>query len=209
VTNDPPHVLTVSDDRIDHLSAQERVVLWVRHAEPVVEPSRPPREWGLSDAGRRSAAAIAEALRGSTLDAVVTSDERKAVETGACLAAVFDATVREDCRLREVERPWVDQGFDDEVHRYLRGGAIPGWEPRAEVVRRVCEVLSEVVADKRVAIVTHGTAMTLYLATVAPVDPVEFWCALRMPDVWSVANGRLVRALDGAAFESSDAAPGC
>jgi hypothetical protein len=74
----------------------------VRHAMVVIDPSVPSNEWVLSDEGRATAARIALPEL-----PVRTSNEPKAVETA--VAAGWTATV--DSRLREVERPWIEDHY--------------------------------------------------------------------------------------------------
>ena len=121
----------------------------VRHAMVVVDPEIPSSEWLLSDEGRAAAAA----LRLPDLP-VRTSNEPKAVETA--VAAGWTATV--DPRLREVERPWIADGYERSVERYLGGEALAGWEPREAALDRLCEALDGFAGIA----VTHGLAISLY-----------------------------------------------
>lgn len=96
-----------------------------------------------------------------------------------------------DARLREVDRPFVPR-FDEAVTSYLSGTALDGWEDAAAVVRRVGAVVREHGDD--VIYVTHGTALTLYVASrCVGVDPVSFWSNLRMPDAWRLDEDSVTR----------------
>jgi hypothetical protein len=121
----------------------------VRHAMVVIDPSVPSNEWVLSDEGRATAAQI-------TLPElpVRTSNEPKAVETA--VAAGWTATI--DSRLREVERPWIEDHYGRWVERYLGGEALEGWEPRDTALARLQETLD---GFDGIA-VTHGLAISLY-----------------------------------------------
>ena len=99
----------------------------VRHAAVVVDQSRPPHEWSLSDEGRAAARALVLPA-GSAL----TSPEAKARETATL--ARLDAVIDE--RLREVERPWSDD-YQQLVERYLGGEDLVDWEPRAAALARL------------------------------------------------------------------------
>ena len=44
--------------------------------------------------------------------------------------------------------------------------------------------------------VTHGTALSLYLASVVPnLDPFGFWTGLQSPDAWLIDGERLIHLL--------------
>lgn len=137
----------------------------VRHAMTAIDPAAPSAEWALSEEGRRDAAALdLPALP------VLTSSERKAVDTARL--AGWDA--HPDDRLREVTRPFVADGYDEHVRRYLAGDEPEGWEPRAHALERLRAVLD---GFDGIA-VTHGLAIALY----AGLD-FDAWKALPFPAV--------------------------
>jgi hypothetical protein len=140
-------------------------VYLVRHALTLIDPAVPSHEWRLSDDGRRAAAA----LELPELP-VLTSSEQKAVETAQL--AGWDA--RPDERLREVTRPFVADGYDDYVRRYLAGDEPEGWEPGAHALERLHSVLE---GFDGIA-VTHGLAIALY----ADLD-FDAWKALPFPAI--------------------------
>lgn len=164
-------------------AATEPVVL-VRHAEPAQDSAQPPAQWPLSDAGHQAAARLGRELARLGLTAVLASDETKAVQTAQHLATATNAPLVIDQRLREVERPWIDMGFAEAVARYLTGETVEGWETRDLVVRRIDDAIRHLASKGPTAIVTHGTAMTVYLDRVATIRPVSFWSNLTMPDAW-------------------------
>jgi broad specificity phosphatase PhoE len=140
-------------------------VFLVRHAMTVIEPSVPSHEWRLSEDGRRAAAALVLPDL-----PVLTSSEQKAIDTAAL--AGWDA--RPDDRLREVARPFVADGYDDHVRRYLSGDEPEGWEPRVHALERLHAVLD---GFDGIA-VTHGLAIALF----AGLDFAE-WKAMPFPAV--------------------------
>jgi broad specificity phosphatase PhoE len=89
-----------------------------------------------------------------------------------------------------VWRPWTDD-LNASVARYFLGETLDGWEPQAVAGARVQSVVDE---HGDVLYVTHGTVLTLYLASVVPtLDAMSFWTALTTPDAWRVDGERLVR----------------
>lgn len=123
----------------------------------------------LNAKGLRQARETAEWLARFPLQAVITSDLRRARQTAEPLAAAAGVTLEEDARLREL-RFGVFEGrtvaqcaneHPETVERW-RGGtfdfAPPGGETRRELVHRVRAFLDEALARPagNVAVVTHG-----------------------------------------------------
>jgi broad specificity phosphatase PhoE len=167
------------------LSVSGSLVL-VRHARPDMTDHRP-ETWGLTDDGLDDARRLGLAL-GTTISngasTVVCSAEPKAVETAVALG--FGA-VRSDERFCEVDRPWHDDPheFVDAVHRYLRGAAVPGWEPLDDAASRFQSAITEL--GHSTVVVSHGTVMSAWLSRQIPdLDAVGFWENLEMPDAWLV-----------------------
>ncbi len=170
----------------------ERHLLWVRHALPAPDPSTPARDWPLTPEGRDEATRLARSLNELRPPvSVVTSDERKAVETAEAVCAALGLGRAEvSAGLREVERPWTDGDYRAAARQYLRSGAAPGWEPRHEVLDRVSAALVEhCQPDGTTIAVGHGLAMSLWAAdAIGGLDAVEFWEGLTFPDAWLFAE---------------------
>lgn len=169
-----------------------RHLLWIRHARPATDPATPARDWLLTPEGRDEATRLARTLSDLRPPvSVVTSDERKAVETAEAVCAALGlgrAEVSAD--LREVERPWTDGDYRAAAREYLRSGAAPGWESRHEVLDRVSAALVEHWRPEGTTIaVGHGLAVSVWAAdAVDGLDAVEFWQGLAFPDAWLFAE---------------------
>jgi broad specificity phosphatase PhoE len=157
----------------------------VRHAAPEIDPARPAASWGLSAAGRAAARALAAAL---TVDAVVSSPEPKALETAAALEAPLEI----DARLREHDRAGARfMARDDFVAAVEAGFARPGEvvfgvESYDAALARFSAGVDAAAAahgGERVAIVSHGTVIALYVGQATGADPLTVWRRLRSPDV--------------------------
>ena len=174
-----------------------RHLLWVRHALPAADPGTPASEWPLTPDGRDEAVRLARSLPDlSPPLSVVTSDERKAVETAEAVCDVLGLDPAEVCAdLREVERPWTDGDYGAAARDYLRSGSAPGWEPRDEVLRRVSSALAERWRPQGTTIVVgHGLAMSVWAAdAIDRLDAVEFWDSLAFPDAWLYTEGGTIR----------------
>ena len=176
-------------------------VILVRHALPEVEQGVSSKLWGLSEAAREDCVLLAHALPPG-ISAIYSSDERKARETADVLALRLGLQVQTDERFAEVDRPQVwDRDYREVAAGYLAGAEERGWEPRERVVRRfgAAVQVAGVDADSRVAlpgpaptegrdyvvVVSHGMAMSLWIASVVPsLDVVQFWRSLTFPDAW-------------------------
>ncbi len=125
----------------------------------------------LSIEGRGQAAATAAALASDPLDAILSSDLWRALETAQAIAAPHRLEVVPDARLREFKfGEWEGLTWDEIIARYpvaagmtlssVRAYAPPGGE-RFEAVRaRVAEVLDEIAGrEGRIVLVTHAGAL--------------------------------------------------
>ena len=174
---------------MEHLRADwKQDVVLIRHAEPIVEPDRPPSDWQLSSRGKELSHVLGACLSTCGLRRIVTSPEEKARATASAVADVLGLNVITDDRLREVQRPWTEGNFVDAVTRYLQGNLIEGWEPIEQVVSRIVDSLVGHSGDGPIGVVTHGTAMACLVGAKAPASRALFWFDLTMPDAWALSG---------------------
>ena len=165
-------------------------LLLVRHAAVTVRPSAPGPQWHLSPEGRAAAGALADEPYWAELRGIHTSPEPKAVATAQRIAARHGLPIRIEQELREVEnRGWVEEGYEDQVRRYLAGETIDSWGPRDAALRRVRACIDGIVERHQgleVGVVSHGLVLTLYLTDLLGLDAVashDLWASMRFPDV--------------------------
>lgn len=167
----------------------KRLIL-VKHAMPDVIPGVPAREWHLSEAGRARCGALAQRLEAYHPDLVVTSDEPKAVETGALLAKSLGLPLETAPGLHEHERrhvPYMDRGrFEACVADFFDRSDVLvfGEETAAQARERFTSALLpylEAMSFRAPVVVTHGTVMTLFVRALVPVDAFAFWKRLGLP----------------------------
>jgi broad specificity phosphatase PhoE len=122
----------------------------------------------LTERGRAQAGALADRLVEIALDAVYSSDLRRAVDTAAAVAEAQGLEVVELRDLREVSvgswqgltRDEAEAKFPDGFRRWLAGGT--GWddgETYAQMTSRVLAAVAQIAGDHdrgRVLIVSHG-----------------------------------------------------
>src|ERR1051325_10745026 len=81
-----------------------RKLILIKHARPEVLPAAPSRDWTLSDAGRESCKFLSARLEPLKPDLFITSDEPKAIESGALVADILKKPVRAAEDLHEHDR---------------------------------------------------------------------------------------------------------
>lgn len=177
-----------------------RRLIWIRHALPTPDPATPARDWPLAPEGREEAARLARLLTAPAPVSVVTSDERKAVETSEAICDALGLDPAEVCaEFREVERPWTEGDYRAAAREYLRSGSAPGWEPPDEVRGRVTTALLEHWRPEGTTLaVGHGLAMSIWAAdAIVGLDAVEFWENLTFPDAWLFAEDGTLHRVGG------------
>jgi broad specificity phosphatase PhoE len=165
-------------------------LILIKHAPPQVEPGVSSHEWKLSDAGRAKAAALAERLRPHAPSVVFTSDEPKAIETAEIVATALGVPHEVAPDLHEHDRSNVPQmqtrEFISSMALFFKrpDELVLGLETAEQAQRRVTVAIDRILAgheDRDVAIVTHGTILALYLATVLEGDAFDLWRRMGLP----------------------------
>lgn len=182
-----------------------RLVL-IKHATPLKDPARPSHEWKLSDVGREQAAALAERLRGRAIEVVVTSHEPKARETGAIIAKALSVPLESAEGLEEHDRSNVPvmqtREFISHVAHFFkqRDELVLGRETANEAMERFELAVASVVeqhANQTIAIVSHGTVISLFLADRADEDAFGLWRRMGLPSYAVVSDdGRVTEIMD-------------
>lgn len=162
----------------------------VRHSQPEMEPDRPASASRLNDVGRRRAEVLASRLRDFNPAPVWSSVEPKAVETAEIVASAFGVPVRTADGLEEHHRDGVPffptpAEFEAAVGRLFEkpDELVLGSETAGQSLRRFTSAIDRVIeaGHPDSIVVTHGTVMSLYAASVAGVDPTTLWRSLGLP----------------------------
>ncbi len=178
----------------------------VKHALPVLDASKPAREWQLGTEGERQAKKLAGALRAFAPLRMIASPEPKAASTAALVAAELEVEVSVVDALREFDRPVLpflpkeeharanEQIFVDLNRRVF------GIESGREALDRFSIAIDDAIAQTRaqsVVAVTHGTVISLFVAAHNAVNAFAMWKQLECTsyvvlDVPSFALRRVV-----------------
>jgi broad specificity phosphatase PhoE len=124
---------------------------------------------------------------------MITSQEQKAAETGELVARQLGLPLTRAANLGEHRRgnePWQDDRatFEARIRRFFDRPAelVFGEETADQAHQRFATAVSGLVAAARgrsIALVTHGTVMTLFLARQCGLEPFGLWRSLAMPAV--------------------------
>ncbi|MGH3065744.1 MAG: histidine phosphatase family protein [Gaiellaceae bacterium] len=141
---------------------------------------------GLNELGRRQAQDLAESLALMQIDAIYSSDLKRARETAETIGERVGLRVHEMSELREVDvGEWtgltheeIEELYPGALHRW-RSGTGDGWELGESYERLTARLLRafRVIADRhpndRVLIVGHGGTIRAMLAHVSGVSVAE------------------------------------
>jgi broad specificity phosphatase PhoE len=182
-----------------------RRIIFVKHAKPLVDPAVSSERWKLSVEGEALCGPLAELLRGYSPVRVVTSNESKAVETGRIVAATLGIESVVAKALHEHDRsnvPHMRSGeFISSVANFFKqtDRLVLGRETARQACDRFERAVNGVVerhaADECLAIVTHGTVLSLLAERKAGMEPFGLWRKLGLPSFvvfelpsWKVAT---------------------
>lgn len=160
-------------------------LILIRHAEPleVHHSDGAPADPGLSELGRSQAKAVAGWLSRRSLDRVLSSPARRAVETANATAGLVGIEVAIDSRLRDANEDAAnyvpleaDRARDRED--YLARVASYRESPRLRsITGRVNEAIGECVSEargQRIAVFCHGSVINVYAAGVLGLGSAAF-----------------------------------
>lgn len=163
----------------------------IRHAETRVDPAVAAHQWSLAERAHDSCRQLAARLESLSLSRIVTSEELKAAETGRMIAEALGVPYESAPGLQEHDRTGVPVMEPDEWRLALttffgRPDSLVLGKATALASRdRFAAALGRVLADhggERLAVVSHATVISLFVAAHNPVDAYAFWQTLKMPD---------------------------
>ncbi len=166
-------------------------LILVRHSISRQQPGISAHEWDLTDEGHARCLILAERLKKFQPEIIVTSPEPKAHQTAKAIATELSKPLEIEADLQEHRRAtatyFADEAeFRAKVHELLTkpDELIFGEETGTAAYQRFHVAINSILARhpaKNVVAVTHGTVMSLFLARVAGIDPINFWQNLGMP----------------------------
>ncbi|HEX6797979.1 MAG TPA: histidine phosphatase family protein [Ktedonobacterales bacterium] len=187
-------------------------LILVRHSLPTVVPGADAADWRLSDEGRARAVTLAEQLADYGPSQIASSDESKARETAEIIAERLGGVlVVSEPGLREHDRrgaPYFgdERAFQATMARFFTApeeliyGRETAAQARARFAAAVSRIIAQSLVDRDIMVVTHGTVMALYLASISDTgsDAYAIWreqtlpcyAALALPEMRLAARSR-------------------
>ena len=179
-------------------------IVFLRHAETLVDPDSPASEWHLAPSGRSESYELAASGILGEVDAIVSSDEMKAIETAEPFAKMFGLEINRNHSFRELNRntgPFLTrEEYLSCVQEVLRNpSARPnGWECATDALSRTKRAVQQTMSQygsKRVLVVSHGLVLTLYFADLQATmhEAFDRWTQLPFCGWGVVSNNRVLR----------------
>lgn len=165
-------------------------LILIKHSLPEIIPNVPAREWHLSDEGRRRCGELAEFVSRYQPQVIVTSLEPKAVETGQLLAKSLGLPASSAPNLHEHERqktPFLSpEMFEASIITFFAEPSqrVSGTESANESHDRFAQAVWDMVdahPGQNLAIVAHGTVISLFVSHLTNADPFLLWKRLGLP----------------------------
>lgn len=165
-------------------------LIFIKHARPTIDPTKPPELWSLSDEGRAAAGVLAQSLREHRAARLFHSDEVKAIETAQILAEAWNVPAELRPDLHEHDRsnvPHMRSGeFISHIELFFRkpNELVLGEETADDCLARFSRAVEAIESDcpeGNLAIVTHGTVLALYLACHGAGKPFDLWRKMPLP----------------------------
>ncbi|MFL7868777.1 MAG: histidine phosphatase family protein [Anaerolineales bacterium] len=170
-----------------------RNLVFIRHSQTQPEPGVATREWQLTAEGHRRCIPLAAQLAAFNLDRIVTSTERKAIETGQLAAHKLGIPWWAADGLYEHKRetaPYFHtiNEFQEAIHALLTRPAerVFGEETAGQARARFTKAVRGVMQSnphENIGIVTHGTVLSLFVSPLTGEEIFTFWQSLGMPAI--------------------------
>jgi len=171
------------------LKMKKHLIL-VRHSLPEIAENLPAHEWKLSEEGRARAEQLAGRLTRYRPEVIVSSVEPKARETAGIIAEKQNLELHVLEGLHEHDRSQAPYLTGDEFERSVReffekpGALVFGNETadecHARFERSVRSVLSRY-PDQTIALVAHGTVISLFVSRLIRSSGLLIWKELGLP----------------------------
>lgn len=189
------------------MDSQARTLILVRHSLPEFVTGVPASQWQLSEEGRRRCQPLAQRLAAYEPTTIISSTEPKAIETGQICSDSLGLPFETVPGLHEHQRGVIlemesREDFEVQVGRFFEqpDRLVFGSETADQAHDRFSTAIARITAQLPtgpLAIISHGTVMTLLIARAANLDPLPFWKSLGLPAlaVLSIPELRLLEVV--------------
>lgn len=168
----------------------EKYLILVKHSLPKIIEDLPAREWRLSEEGRSRAKRLAEQLMQYQPEVIVSSMELKAQETAEIVARNYNLTFNTVEGLHEHDRSDVSYLSPEQLRTSVRkffqnpDKLVFGKETADQVHARFYRAVHSVLYKherKTVVVVSHGTAISLFVSRLTGSSDFDLWNMLGLP----------------------------
>ena len=184
-----------------------RRLLLIKHSAPEIVPSQSARLWTLSAAGRARCSVLAGHLGAYAPATIITSTEPKAAETAQLIAEALGKSWYSVEGLHEHERsnaPFLSTAeFEGTISRFFAEPDVLvfGRETADAACERFSRAIMEVLRrhpQGDLAVVAHGTVITLFVAQTNSINAFKFWQQLGLPSyvVLSLPDLSIIRVIE-------------
>ena len=165
-------------------------LILVKHSLPRIEENIPAREWHLSEEGKLRSERLARRLSLYQPHVLLCSLEPKARETAEIVSRELQLELHTMENLHEHDRSGSDylprQEFQDAIYEFfLRPDELVfGNETANQAYRRFSKALYtilEVNGNKTIAVVAHGTVISLFVSRLTGFSDFQLWKELGLP----------------------------
>jgi broad specificity phosphatase PhoE len=190
-------------------------LILIKHSLPDIVQTLPANQWHLSQAGRDRCHTLAVKVAKYCPEVIVSSTEPKAAETAQILAGSLNRTYHMVNGLHEHDRrdqAWLGkQEFEKQVAEFFQHpqDLVLGKETANQAHERFSKTIM-VLIDRypqcNLAVVAHGTVITLFAARALGLEPFALWQSLGLPSfvVLSLPGLELVKIIESIDMESSN-----
>lgn len=167
-------------------------LLLVKHSLPAVDATLPAAQWALSAEGYRRCQPLAQRLAAYGPQQVICSLEMKARQTAQRVAELLGIPWEAAPGLHEHERPLAGLLSRQEFEAAVAGlfahpeELVFGAETAAQAQARFAAALAATLArytDQTLAVVAHGTVISLFSAAKTGCEPFPLWKRLGLPSM--------------------------
>jgi broad specificity phosphatase PhoE len=179
-------------------------LILIKHSMPEIVADTPASQWSLSSEGRHRCALLADHLAPLGLDRMISSLEPKACQTAEITARRLDLPLGSFPGLHEHLRTNVpfstQEAFENSVAELFSNPEkrVFGEESAVEAsdrFRGAINQLMQAYPGEKLAVVAHGTVISLYIAGLCKIDPYPLWQRLGLPSfiVVSPFDGKIIQ----------------
>lgn len=174
----------------------------IRHADVIIDAKAQADAWSLSPDAEGDVVGLLDCFDPSPLRRVITSREKKAMQTGQILADALDLPIEARQGLEEHHRSQNDF-LDAATFRtvvadfFARPNERVFGEESANASLKRFDATVRIVMDETdndELIISHGRVISLFLAFRQKGDPMQIWSSLKLPDHVAIEWPGLSRA---------------